>query len=231
MCGITGLLFGAGQVINALGTKQAIDAKENEAQAHLQEGSIAKTFADLQAGVLDTNAQVTNAGADLTDRQAEIAGMGAALAYAKGRKAEGDIRYAGRQTLATQRNTYASNNLDPAYGSPLLHEALTASQVETDVGIVRSNAGLEAADALSRAGNLSIGAIGQRIAASGITLQSDITRFQGKAAQLGATNQAIASMYGAGTAFLSGVGRGIESTNSYVMAMAKAASGGGGGGG
>lgn len=120
-----------------------------KAFGQLAEGQVSGALGEAQAGMFRANAAVMA-------NQADVAELGAGLAYAKGALQETRVRGKGEQTLATQKNYYASNYSDPAYGSPLLHEALTAAQVESDVQLVRATAGLEASDAITRAANLRV---------------------------------------------------------------------------
>lgn len=178
--------------------------------AAIRQGYSTKAFDDLQATILGYNAGNLREQAGLLDTQAQTAELGVDVALAKGRYEEGKVRYAGRQTLATQRHWYASANLDPAYGSPLLHEALTAAQIESDVGMVRASSEMEAADAETRVANI----YGQKVGVLGQAGSDDINAM---VARIKGSDAVIGGYFSAGASFLSSMG--------------KAASAGGGGGG
>lgn len=175
----------------------------------IRSGYSTKAFDDLQATILGDNAGTLRQQAGLIDSEASTAELGVDVALAKGRYQEGQVRYAARQTEATQQHWYASSNLDPSYGSPLLHEALTSAQAETDVGMVRASSMMEAADAKTRVANLyaqKVGLIGQ---AGSDDVNAMVARLKGSDAVTG-------GYFSAGAQFLGAIG--------------KAASGGGGGG-
>lgn len=157
-----------------------------EAWGSIRAGNASAALAELQSGLFASNAA-------LLRKQADVAELGVDLAYAKGRESESRVRIAGEAVEGQQRHWYASNYLDPAYGSPLLHQALTAGQIEHDVGIVRATAQIEAADAKTRVAVL-IGKAGEA------TVNSEMQKVKGSEARL-------AGYVGAATAFLKTAGK------------------------
>lgn len=141
-----------------------------------------------------------SASADLLETQAEIAKSGAALAYARGRVQEGRIEQQGRDVASAEHLHFASNNLDPAYGSPLLLQAKSAMQVETDLNLVRAGEAVDAADALTKSANLEGQAMSARASATGATSRG-IGAVQ--AGYIGAATDLLkgASSFGAGGGF------------------------------
>lgn len=157
-----------------------------EAWASIRGGYVSKALGLLQANIFQTNA-------DILKNQADTAELGVDYAYAKGRQQEADVRYAGENVEGQQRHWYASNHLDPAYGSPLVHQVLTATQVEHDVGIVRASSQIAAADAKTRSVNFLAASLGQ----SG----------QAAVGRVKAGEAVTAGYIGAGTAFLKTAGK------------------------
>lgn len=162
-----------------------------------------------QAGLFASNANILKLQSDALGSQAEAAELGVDFAYAKGRQAESDVRYAGEATAGAERHWYASNHLDTAYGSPLLHQALTASQVEHDVGIVRASAQIDAADAETRHVNImgqQVGVEGQRTNVLGQQLSAMSQAFgastNAAVARVKGGEAVTAGYIGAGTSFL-----------------------------
>lgn len=138
--------------------------------------------------------------ADLLETQAEIAKSGAALAYARGRVQEGRIIQQGRDVASGQHLFFSSNNLDPAYGSPLVLQAKSAMQVETDLNLVRAGEAVDAADALTKSANLEGQSMSARASALGAT-ERGIGAV--RAGYIGAATDLLkgASSFGVGTGF------------------------------
>lgn len=157
-----------------------------EAWSSIRGGYLNKALGLMQAGIFQANA-------DILKNQAYAAELGVGYAYAKGREQESQVRLSADATEGQQRHWYASNHLDPAYGSPLLHEALTASQAEHDVGIVRASAQIGAADAESRSVNFLAASLGQ-------SSQAAVARIKAQEAEK-------AGYIGAATAFLKTAGK------------------------
>lgn len=155
------------------------------AYGKLVEGHTAHLLGGFQADMYGANARILS-------KQAEMAELGADFAFSRARVNESRVREAGEDTLAAQRTWYASNYLDPAYGSPMVHQAMTAGQVEADVDLIRATAAIEAADAISRGANL-------RIQSASQIMNAELSRFKGSAARM-------AGYIGAGTALLSSAG-------------------------
>lgn len=127
------------------------------------------------------------ASAELLATQAEIAKSAGALAYARGRVQEGRIEQQGRDVASAQHVHFASNYLDPAYGSPLLLQAKSAMQVETDLSLVRAGEAVDAADALTKAANIegsSMTAYGQSAGAYSRSIGASDAGFYGAATDL-----------------------------------------------
>jgi sRNA-binding protein len=125
-----------------------------------------------------------------------------------------------KRPKAPQRHWYASNHLDPAYGSPLLHQALTASQVEHDVGIVRASAQIEAADAETRRVNI----MGQQVGVMGREPMSWASSSRNRARRRGDQQRAVARVK-AGEALTAGY---VGAATSFLKTAGKLASAGAG---
>lgn len=148
MCDPATLLLMAGTAVSAFGKISA--------------GNATGAADALQSRTFSTSA-------DLLETQAEIAKSGAALAYARGRVQEGRIEQQGRDVASAQHLYFSSNNLDPAYGSPLVLQAKSAMQVETDLNLVRAGEAVDAADALTKSANIEGQAMSARASAAGAT--------------------------------------------------------------
>lgn len=158
-------------------------------------GKIESANIESSADVLQ--ASIFNKSADLLGTQAEIAKSGAVLSYARGRVQEGRIEQQGRDVASAQHLFFGSNNLDPAYGSPLLLQARSAMQVETDLNLVRAGEAVDAADALTKAANIE----GQRMTAIG----------QGAGALSRGLGARTAGYFGAATDLLKGASSAFDS--------------------
>ncbi|NUU41376.1 hypothetical protein [Tardiphaga robiniae] len=121
-----------------------------------------------QADLYGLNAETAQTSGRLLTTQAEIAGMGEDFAFAKARLQKSRISETGRVTLAAQRSEFASRNIDPTFGSPLLMQAITAGRIAQDLDITDANAAVEAADARSR----KAGILGQAAGAQGQVVSS-----------------------------------------------------------
>ncbi|KQW22149.1 hypothetical protein ASC80_01760 [Afipia sp. Root123D2] len=143
----------------------------SQSRADYAEGQMQLTQADLYG----LNAETALTNVKVLTTQAEIAGMGADFAFAKARLQKGRILEKGRTTLAAQRAEYASRNIDPTFGSPLLTQALTAGRIAQDLDLTDANAEIEAADAKTRRANIlghAAGAQGQVVSSIGQQLTS-----------------------------------------------------------
>jgi hypothetical protein len=157
-----------------------------QAAGALKAGEIGVRTAQLQTDLY-------NANTDLLNKQAEIAQLGVDFAAIKGRLMQSRIQDAGDQTLRSQRVVWASNNLDPSYGSPAVIAGRTAARVESDLELAQANTEIEKADALTKVANIR----GAAVSSAGGALSSVL---RGEAAN-------DAAFYGAGTALLSGLSR------------------------
>jgi hypothetical protein len=143
----------------------------------------------------DLQSQMYAANAANLRRQAVVAGLQQGLAYQRGALKETQLREEGDDTLGRQALWYASNNLDPAFGSPLVHQVTTVQRIERDAALVRANAALEGADAKSKAANLTSQAASQTVSASLASQRADQARFAGF---MGAGNALLSFAGGSG---------------------------------
>jgi hypothetical protein len=140
--------------------------------------------------------------------------MGEDFAFAKARLQKGRISEQGRVTLAAQRAEFSSRNVDPAFGSPLLTQALTASRVAQDLDLTDAGAAVEAADARTRKAGLlgqAAGAQGQVVSSLGAKYGAELTAGSkyGKARALfsRSNDDVTAGVLGAATSLLSGAAK------------------------
>ncbi|WP_445486904.1 hypothetical protein [Rhodopseudomonas sp. RCAM05734] len=196
-------------------------ADQAEAQNTVSEGNITLTEAQpslTQAQLYGINAETAKSNVGILTTQAEIAGLGEDFAYAKARLQKGRIIEQGRQTLATQRATFAGRNLDPAFGSPLVTQALTAGRIAQDLDLTDAGAAVEAADAITRKSsiiNQAAGAQGQVVSSIGQQLGSQLkagSQYERAGSQFGrarslfskSNDSATSGVIGAASALLSG---------------------------
>lgn len=148
----------------------------------LFEGFAGSAAAELQG-------QIAQGNAALFDRQAEIEGLGADVARAKGSFEQHRLHDRVSRVVAGQTAHFANAGLDPASGSPLQLAMQAAMQGEADADIIRAGASLETANALTRSANTQA--------------QATNARFQSAALKQKEFTDIVAGVFGAATAFLS----------------------------
>lgn len=202
----------ASSAVSAYGKLSAAGA---QSRADEEDAQLSLRTADLYG----LNAETSKANVAILTTQAEIAGMGEDFAYAKARLQKGRISEAGRVTLAAQRTEFVSRNIDPAFGSPLVAQALTAGRIAQDLDLTDAGAAVEAADARTREANIrgqAAGAQGQVVSSLGQQLNSQL---RAKALFTRSNDDVKAGVLGAATSLLSG-----------AASMGKGGGFGGGGG-
>lgn len=202
----------AGGALDIYGKISAGDAK---ARQMYDEGLLSLDMAKLYG----INAETAASNVELLTTQAEIAGEGTKLAYAKAALTKGRISETGRVTLAAQRAEFASRNIDPTFGSPLLASGLTAGRIAADMDLTDAQGAIEAADALSKRANIINAAANER--GKAVTAIGQ---------QLTATKRAL-SLFRGGEDAESAAGLGALSSLLSVGGSLAGKFGGGGGGG
>jgi len=142
--------------------------------------------AALQAEVARGNKRISETTAQTQEVLAELPAIDARLQETR-------IREQVRQTIGSETADYAAANIDPSSGAPLILAGVTAAQGEVDVGLVRAQG------ALGRAQGRAEAASSYAAAAS--------SGFQVAAAETEKSNALVSGIFGAGTAFLSPLGR------------------------
>lgn len=158
----------------------------------------------IQANLYGLNAETAKTNVRLLSTQAEIAEMGEQTAYARARLQKGRISEQGEATLSAQRAEFANRNIDPAFGSPLVTQAITAGRIAQDLELTDAGAAIEAADAKTRGAVLrgqAAGAQGQVVSSIGQQLTATL-----KARSLfsKANDDMLAGYIGAASSLLSG---------------------------
>lgn len=151
--------------------------------------------------------------ADLLHIQSDIAKGNADTATIRGNYDEFLSRRKVDKVLGAETVHFASGNVDPTYGSPLLIQGFSAAQGETDAQLIRARMMGERADALTQAANIQGQAAGQRAKSSSETAA--------------ATTSLISGVLGAGTAYLTASSKwpglsgspGAPSGNSFSLHM------------
>ncbi|HXF45758.1 MAG TPA: hypothetical protein VNK91_06530 [Burkholderiaceae bacterium] len=98
----------------------------------------------IEAKIAETNAY-------LAGINREMAKMDAKLAYTNASYKIARVQRAVRAATSSATAHFASANLDPAYGSPLLIQGHAAAQGEADQAILAAQGGLDASTALAHA--------------------------------------------------------------------------------
>lgn len=184
----------------ALSAGGKVFAGISQSRADAAEGELALQQADLYG----LNAETAKSNVGILSTQAEIAGMGEDFAYAKARLQKGRISEKGRVTLAAQRTEFASRNVDPTFGSPLLIQAVTAGRVAQDMDLTDAGAAVEAADAKTRKANIlnqAAGAQGQVVTSIGQQLTASL---KARALFSKSEDDVVSGVLGAATSLLSG---------------------------
>lgn len=125
------------------------------------------------------NAKIASSNADTAEKQASVKRLEAKNATAKAGYDEAKLRQEVDKTLGQAKTYYASRNLDPAYGSPLLVQGLTAAQGEVDAQIVRAQGQSDRASALSEAASYDASAATSRWQAVASEQQSNLSLLSG----------------------------------------------------
>lgn len=163
----------------------------------LMSGASSSAMDKLQSQIYGINAGISENNVSSLESQATVAAGGAGVAAAEGNLTVGRIQTQGAATIAAQRNYFASSNVDPTYGSPLLTMARTAGRVASDVDIARAGAAISAANAKASGASLMMQAAGQQGQALGSLLNE-------AGADMKSSSDTMAGYFGAATALLSG---------------------------
>lgn len=110
--------------------------------------------------------EIAGKNADILDTQAETRKVAAGTDVIRGNYDEFLTRRKVEHVLASETTDYASGNVDPTYGSPLVVQGFSAAQGETDAQIMRARMMSERADDLTAVANIYGQAAGQRTKAS-----------------------------------------------------------------
>lgn len=145
--------------------------------------SAASADAGLKEQIYKSNAQVSETTSKTQKLLAELPVMQARLDEAR-------LRDEVAGTLASEKAGYAAAGLDPASGSPLLIQGITAAQGEVDAGLVRVQGQLNRAAALANS------------ASTDSETATDL--FQAAGANIEQKSAMVAGLLGAGTALISG---------------------------
>ena len=152
-------------------------------------GSLGKGF--MGSSIDQIQQSVANQNTQLLITRAGLEAKGADVAYA-----EGGLEAARRttditNTIGTANARFASGNVDPTFGSPLVAQGFAASQGRADLDIIAARARMQAAGALmTSAGTM----------ASAASSAGQATAFGMKS-----TQDIISGILGAGTMALQGV--------------------------
>lgn len=152
----------------------------------LYSGMVARENAQAQATIARNNTRVLKASAALEEPRRDLIRRRTAVDEARLRD---KIDY----TLGAQKVHFAAGNLDITTGSPLLAMAHTVEQGAVDIDLLRAHGLLDIAESHGREAS-----INQRVADS---------TFQAAALDARADEALIASIFGAGSAFLNSQAR------------------------
>jgi hypothetical protein len=156
-------------------------------------GAIGKLMAGASSSAMDRiQSQIYATNAGIEQQNAKNLEGQATVAADEGNLTVGRIQQQGAATIASQRNFFASSNVDPTYGSPLLTMARTASRVASDVDIARASAALQSANFKTQ----SAGQQGQALT----------SLLQESGADMKSSSDLTAGYLGAATSLLTGIG-------------------------
>ncbi len=130
---------------------------------------------------------------EIAEKTAEVQRLGAETATEKAAFEEARLRAEVERTLGQAKTYFASRNLDPAFGSPLLIQGLTEAQGEVDAGIIRAGGRVERAGRLAEAASTEAGAAS--------------SAWEAAAAEQEKTLSLLSGVFGAGSTLLSGVSK------------------------
>lgn len=164
-------------------TIMALGSTALTAISSLGKGYAGSEIDNLQKSIADQNTA-------LLVRKAGIEAKGADLAYAGGALETSRTVSQLHRVLGAETGHFASSNLDPTYGSPLLLEGYSAGQGATDLALIAARAQGSAAGALST----SAGTMAQAAGSAG----------QSAAFGMKSSQDIMAGILGAGTALLQG---------------------------
>lgn len=133
-------------------------------------GSIYGGQAGARANKL--NADIARMNAETMLQQAEIEKEFAQLPLLKGAFETLRVRRAGERAEGSQVAGFASVGFDPTSGSPLLVQAATAAQIETDAALIDAQAKFDYAGALAKRARTVAGAAGAFGSAAGYEARS-----------------------------------------------------------
>lgn len=169
-------------------------------------GKLGQGFASSDIDKLQQN--IANQNTQLLVRRAGLEAQGADVALAGGALDQNRRLMDINRTIGTANARFASGNVDPAYGSPLVAQGFSASQGKADLDLIAARARMSAAGALmTSAGTMSQAATsaGQAVG-FGMKSGQDIM-----AGYFGAATTMLASVGQAAKAFGGGVPTGVTS--------------------
>lgn len=100
------------------------------------------------------SAALAESNAELLRTQGKTRELGADIAVTRGNYDEFLSRRKVSHVLASETAHFASGNVDPTYGSPLMVQGFSAAQGETDAQLIRARMMGERADVLTSAANI-----------------------------------------------------------------------------
>lgn len=153
-------------------------------------GSIKAGDAAARAGVAERESAESAAG--LFDYNAAVADLQASDAIARGAEEENRFRAGVRGIVGAQRAGFAAGNVDVGFGSALDVQADAAYLGELDALTIRTNAAREA--------------WGYKVEAEDLRRRGQITRKEGKNAELAGREQRLQSRIGAASTILGTAG-------------------------
>lgn len=167
----------------------------------LGQGFVNSDLDKLQQNIANQNTQLLVNRAGLEAKGADVALAGGALDQAR-KLAEVN------RTIGTANARFASGNVDPAYGSPLVAQGFSASQGKADQDLIAARARMSAAGALmTSAGTMSQAATSAgQATALGMKSGNDLM-----SGYFGAATTLLSSFASAGKAFGGGIPTGVTS--------------------
>jgi hypothetical protein len=159
------------------------------------------------AAIQSGNAELALGNVDILKKQADVMRESGEVARARARVALARTQDEGARVEAGQVAHFASSNLDPTSGSPLLLQLLTASRVKGDMDLISAGAEVDRANIRTQAANIDVQAAGE--AGKAATMYSAAASSYGNAlaTRMRGSQARTAGYFGAATALLSAGGK------------------------
>jgi hypothetical protein len=200
MCDPFTLMALGGSAVSAVGSVTGGIQANNGA-------GITADFLQHNAAIQSGNADLALGNVDILKKQADVMRESGDVARARARVALAKTQDQGDAVSGAQIAHFASSNLDPTSGSPLLLQLLTASRVKGDMDLISAGAEVERANIRTNAANIDVQAAGEAGRAASAYSQAASTYGNATATRLRGSQALTAGIFGAASSLLSAGGK------------------------